>query len=112
MTVNRDGISDNEYSTADDVRPSKLQILTDKVDQLEGVVDKLERRLFDLENKIGEWPIPEFAEIDFGDGTLKNACQVCGIEWSGTMGYCCSRADCPFGGATCVDFPLGLNTGG
>ena len=87
-------------------------LLQQRVDQLEGVLDKVERRLFDLENKIGEWPVPEFEPIDFGDGTLKNACQVCGIEWSGAMGYCCSRADCPFGGATCVDFPLGLNTGG
>jgi len=107
MTVNQYGQSDNEYSTADDVRPSRTQTLIERVDQLEGIIDKLERRIFDL-----EMLTPKPAPIDFGDDTSKNACRVCGIEWAGTMGYCCSRSDCPFGGATCVDFPLGLNTGG
>lgn len=86
----------------------RLDDLENKVEQYETVIDKLERRLFDLEQMVGTWPpkIPE-PPVDLG-----NACQVCSIEWSGAMGYCCTRSDCPFAGSTSIGFPLGLNTGG
>lgn len=32
----------------------------------------------------------------------KNNCPVCGIDWSGPMGYCCNNKDCPTPRSTCT----------
>lgn len=53
--------------------------------QLQRQIDELERRVKQLENP-NEWMIRTEPE---------SKCSVCNIEYSGTMGYVCSRSDCP-----------------
>lgn len=60
--------------------------LIDKVNQLEEIVDRLERRVFTLENPI---------TMVFDKEELPNRCPTCNIDFSGTMGYVCTRTDCP-----------------
>jgi hypothetical protein len=92
MTVDRYGNLDNDKPT-----------LRDEIDALKDQVSQLERRLFELENSPAA-PIQDDDELNY-------KCRTCGLEWSGTMGYVCSRSDCPM--QTKVgDFPFGLNTGG
>jgi hypothetical protein len=54
--------------------------------QLKSQIEELERRVKQLENP-NEWKVR--------DEPLDPACKVCTIEWSGTMGYVCTRSDCP-----------------
>ena len=96
---------DNELQDIHDQNERLAELLRVQEYQT-GIIERFEERLRAVEEKVNP-PI-----IEYGDGTLTNACQVCAIEWSGTMGYVCSRTDCPFGGSTSVDFPFGLNTGG
>jgi hypothetical protein len=37
-----------------------------------------------------------------GEWKQQNNCPVCGLDWSGPMGYCCNNKDCPTVKATCT----------
>jgi hypothetical protein len=74
----------------------RIKQLEDKVDQLATLVDMLERRIFTLENPDSEIP-PEWPGLVDPPEVPSNKCPKCAIEFSGAMGYVCSRTDCPFG---------------
>jgi len=67
-------------------------------------LEALERRLTNLEQQVGVWPLPG---IDVPVEEVSNKCPQCAIVWEGVMGYVCNRSDCPYGNAT-----FGINTGG
>lgn len=59
--------------------------LRDEINSLKNQINQLELRIYQLENP-NEWMIRTSPE---------SKCQTCNIEFSGTMGYVCSRTDCP-----------------
>ena len=67
-------------------------------------IDALEQRVKALEDHIR-------LTTPFDVDPMDNRCPLCELKFEGTMGYCCSRYDCPMQ-AKVSDFPFGLNTGG
>jgi hypothetical protein len=90
MTVTESGRLDRDSDP--NAEPSRIE-------KLEELVEQLGLRLNALESHIDPLPAAD-------DGPFENKCQACGIEWSGAMGYCCSRTDCPYG-VTSTSFPHG-----
>lgn len=79
----------------------EIEGLQHKVEQLEAIVDKLERRIFNLENPINIVFAEDAVDLGdppdegFDDALLTNKCPTCRIDFTGQMGYVCNRTDCP-----------------
>ena len=69
----------------------ELESLRHQVEQLEAIVDKLERRIFNLENPIDWAEIADPTPLEQG----QTKCSHCGLVWEGVMGYVCGYTDCP-----------------
>ncbi len=59
-----------------------------RIDDLEERIARLERTLFPLDHPA---PYPAWPSIGIG----KTKCAVCGLDWSGPMGYVCPNSACP-----------------
>jgi hypothetical protein len=100
MTVNEFGRCNNETP---ENSPRKLKAL---VDAQQKVIEEYGQRLAALEAKVFPLAVPLVRTEP-----LATRCNTCDLQFSGTMGYCCSRTDCPMS-VKVGDFPFGLNTGG
>ena len=61
---------------------------------LENKIAELEARIIKLEAKLNLVSPP--ISIPWGD-TIPTICSECGMNWEGTMGYCCPNIKCPMG---------------
>ena len=99
MTVNEYGVIDNNLTIAE------------RLDLLESANERLEGRILELETKIGDWPTDPF-KFPEEPQAPDNRCRTCGLDWGGTMGYCCSRTDCPMQSHVGDTIFTPINTGG
>jgi len=80
-----------------------MKTIGDRLEQLETIVENLEHRLFNLEQQVGIWPVPDtIVPVE----EISNKCPNCAIVWDGVMGYCCNRTDCPYS-VSSTSFPQG-----
>jgi len=98
MTVNEYGRCNNE--TPHD-RVTKLK---EVVEYQNHIIEQYGKRLDAIEQHIQ-------LTIPFDVDPTDNKCPTCELKFEGTMGYVCSRFDCPMQSKV-SDFPFGLNTGG
>lgn len=79
-----------------EIRENELKTLISERDALEG-----------RKNDTTIYPFPNYPAypnypIHPGEWKQQNNCPVCGLDWSGPMGYCCNNKDCPTIRATCT----------
>lgn len=84
-----------------------IGVLKDEIQRLSDIRDELEGRKKDKTvYTFPNYPVTPNYPIYPGEWKQQNNCPVCGIDWSGPMGYCCNNADCPTPRATCSSTKL------
>lgn len=80
-----------------------IGVLKDEIQRLSDIRDELEGRKNDKTvYTFPNYPVTPNYPIYPGEWKQQNNCPVCGLDWSGPMGYCCNNKDCPTVRATCT----------
>ena len=81
---------------------ARIVALEERAAQQDRRIAEQDERIARLQQPMVTWPSTTFPEI-YDPIQSSNSCHVCGMKFEGSMGFACSRSDCPSAVVYCAN---------